>query len=292
MESIILMAHGAPQDLNDVEEYVLRVRQGRPLDPLKMAEIRRHYELIGGSPLLNWTTRQADALEELLKTHSDNRKVYLGMRHSAPFIKNTVEQMIADGVRTTTAICLTPQFSNLTIGAYRTALEAAIDGRDLQFRLIPSYARHPRLIQAFAANLNQTLEERPRAFVVFTAHSLPESVLRSGDPYDHEVKSTACLVAKACNLTDWRFAYQSQGMTSDKWLGSTVESRIDEIAAKGFSELIIQPIGFVCDHVEILYDIDIHYRDYASAKGINVLRPPSLNDSRLFIDLLFQLAQR
>ena len=132
----------------------------------------------------------------------------------------------------------------------------------------------------------------PGAFVVFTAHSLPERVIAEGDPYDYEVKETAVHVAKPCRLQDWRFAYQSQGMTSDTWLGPTVETRLTELAAKGVTEVLVMPIGFVCDHVEILYDIDVHYRQDAAAKGIKLNRTESLNDSPLFIELLSQLAVR
>jgi ferrochelatase len=195
-------------------------------------------------------------------------------------------------VQSATAICLTPQFSQLTIGAYRKALEDAIAGRSLQWKLVPSYAKHPQLIRAFAENLNAVLQAQPDAFVIFSAHSLPERALSHGDPYDYEVKETALLVAKKCRLPDWRFAYQSQGMTSEKWLGPTVEARLDEIASKSISKVVVMPVGFVCDHLETLYDIDIHFCEYAENKGIALYRAPSLNDSPLFVELLYQLAAR
>jgi ferrochelatase len=291
MEAVILLAHGAPENLEKVDEYVLRIRHGRPLATELMETIRERYKLVGGSPLLQWTEKQAAGLQALLKARSDPRKVYFGMRHSHPFIQETVDQMISEGVTSAKAICLAPQFSRLTIGAYKSALEEAIAGRNLTFEMISSYAKHPILIQAFATNLQNALQSHPGSFVIFTAHSLPESAIKEGDPYDYQVKETAVLVARACQLPDWRFAYQSQGMTSEKWLGPTVVSRLDELAAKGVTQVLIAPIGFVCDHVEILYDIDVQFREIAGAKGITLRRISSLNDSPLFLELLLDLAR-
>src|SRR4029453_6542130 len=146
----------------------------------------------------------------------------------------------------------------------------------LQYELIESFGRHPLLIDAFHSGLAETKNQHPQALVLFTAHSLPARVLQEGDPYDWEVKETARLSARAGNLSDWKFAYQSQGLIDEKWLGPTVESRIDELAFQGRSEMIIHPVGFVCDHVEILYDIDIAFREYAQKKGIQLYRVPSL----------------
>lgn len=286
MEAVILLAHGAPQSLDDVPAYVLRIRHGRPLDQHLMDQICERYRLIGGSPLLHWTQRQAEELQKLM----NDRKVYFGMKYSAPWIRDAVDQMIADGVRSARAICLAPQFSALTIGSYQNALKEAIAGRELSFTIVPSYATHPQLIRAFAASLQSALVQHPDALVIFTAHSLPARVLGEGDPYDYQAKATAVQVAKACNLNDWRFAYQSQGMTAGKWLGPTVEARLDELSTKSVSKVVIMPVGFVCDHVEVLYDIDIQFKQYAAQKGIELFRAPSLNDSPDFIELLHRLS--
>ena len=286
MEAVILLAHGAPRTFEEVDSYVLRIRHGRPLDEHLMQQIRDRYRLIGGSPLLHWTTRQAQELQKLLP----DRRVYFGMKYSEPFIRETVDTMIADGVRSATAICLAPQFSKLTIGGYQNSLHEAIRDRELSIRFVAGYAIHPQLIAAFAANLKQALSVHPGVSVIFTAHSLPARAISEGDPYDYQVKQTAALVARACNVSDWRFAYQSQGMTGETWLGPTVESRLDELAAKSITRVAMMPIGFVCDHVEILYDIDIHFRNYAAEKAIELYRAPSLNDSPQFIELLRTLA--
>ena len=286
MEAVILLAHGAPESLDDVEPYVLRIRHGRPLEAALMEQIRERYRLIGGSPLLLWTQRQAAGLQSLLQ----DRKVYFGMRYSSPLIRETVDQMIADGVRSVRAICLAPQFSAFTIGAYQKALNEAIADRDLQFEMVRSYATHPQLIRAFAAKLQNTLQKHPGAFVLFTAHSLPARALAEADPYDYQAKQTAVHVAKACGLNDWRFAYQSQGMTAERWLEPAVEARLSELSVKSISKAVIMPVGFVCDHVEVLYDIDIYFRQLAAKNGIELFRAESLNDSSEFLELLRQLS--
>jgi ferrochelatase len=289
MKAILLMAHGAPKTLNDVDQYVLHIRHGRPLEPAQINEIRRRYELVGGSPLLDFTFKQAAALQNQLS----GEKVYVGMRHSPPFINETIATMHAEGVTSIIGICMAPQYSLMTIGAYEQTLQKAISdsGSDMTYELVKSFAMHPGLIRAFAFKVQETLSVHPGAFVIFTAHSLPEKILQQADPYDYQVKETARLVAKELALPDWRFAYQSQGMTSDKWLGPTVEFRIDELKAKGVNEILITPIGFVSDNVEILYDIDVSFREYARERGIELHRSASLNDSSEFINLLQELVR-
>ncbi len=290
MKAILLMAHGAPMTLDDVEPYVLNIRHGRPLEPDRMKEIQDRYKIVGGSPLLELTFNQAAALQNKL---GDAAKVYTGMRHSPPFIADTISKMGSEGVTSIIAICMTPQFSQMTIGAYEEALQKGISetGSSISYELVKSFARRPGLIRAFAARIQKSLSSHPASFVIFTAHSLPEKILQQGDPYDYEVKETARLVAQELSLSDWRFAYQSQGMTSDKWLGPAVESRIEELHAKGVREILIAPIGFVCDNVEILYDIDVMFRKYAQEREMILHRAASLNDSSDLIHLLHELVR-
>lgn len=286
MKAILFMAHGAPRNQDEIEEYVLHIRHGRPLPPEQMSVIKERYQMVGGSPLIQWTEKQVEAVQSRV-----SQPVYIGMRHSHPFIQDTVAKMASDGVDSFVGLCLAPQFSRLTVGAYQKVLDDAIaqTGKPMQYSLVNSYAKHPGLIRAFCARLAEARAQHPEAFVLFTAHSLPERVLQEGDSYNFEVKETARLTALAAQLADWRFAYQSQGMTNEKWLGPTVETRIDELSEKGIREILVSTIGFVCDHVEVLYDVDIHFRDYARGKGITLYRAASLNDSPEFIDLLHTL---
>jgi protoporphyrin/coproporphyrin ferrochelatase len=277
-QAVLLLAHGAPERLDDIEAYLSFVRGGRPSNAQVTEEVTRRYTAIGGgSPLLRWTRAQAEALERLLGV-----PVHIAMRNWHPFIQDVVPRIDAHRVA---AVCLAPQYSEMSIGIYiRKVAEAA---PPFEIRWAKSYHDEPLLIEAFAERLGRS---HPR--VLFTAHSLPERALAPDDPYDRECRATAALVAGRLGLAGWDFAYQSQGMTGERWLGPTVESFLDRYAACGIKEVAIAPIGFVCDHVEILYDIDIQFRDYAAARGITVTRPESLNDSPLFTAALAEVVKR
>jgi len=286
-QAVLLVAHGAPERLEDVEAYLALVRGGRPGSPKILKEVRSRYAAIGGSsPLLRWTRAQAEALERSL-----DLPVFFGMRNWSPFIRDAVEQVRDAGIERLAAICLAPQFSESSVGLYirRTADAARETGMAAEILWSRGFHDEPLLIEAFAERLCPLAGTRR---VLFTAHSVPEKVLAGGDPYARETRATAAAVAARLGLADWDFAYQSQGMTDDRWLGPTVESRLDQYAAEGLHELVIHPIGFVCDHVEVLFDIDILFREYAAARGIAVLRPESLNDSPTFTAALAEVARR
>jgi ferrochelatase len=282
---VLLLAHGAPERVEDVESYLGFVRGGRPGSPQVVEEVRHRYAAIGGSsPLLQWTRVQAEALERVL-----GMPVFFGMRNWHPFIRETME--LVRPVDRLAAICLAPQFSELSVGLYIKRTEEAKRDANVAAELVwaKSYHDEPLLIEAFAERLRPVVGS---ARVLFTAHSLPEKALANGDPYDRETRETAALVAARAGIAEWDFAYQSQGMTGDKWLGPTVESLLDRYAAEGIREVVVDPIGFVCDHVEILYDIDIAFQDYAAARGITLRRPESLNDSPTFTAALAEVARR
>jgi protoporphyrin/coproporphyrin ferrochelatase len=270
--------------VEDVERYLWFVRGGRPASPKILEEVRHRYQAIGGSsPLLHWTRVQAEALEKLLGI-----PVFFGMRNWHPFIRETMDAIQAAGVDRIAAVCLAPQFSELSVGLYiqRTEEAARERGVTAEFLWARSLHDHPALIEAFAERLAPVAEARR---VLFTAHSLPEKALAPGDPYDAETRGTAAAVAARLGLADWDFAYQSQGMTGDGWLGPTVESRLDAYAEEGLRTVAIDPIGFVCDHVEVLFDIDVLFKDYAKERGIELVRPESLNGSAAFTKALAEV---
>ncbi|MBV9742117.1 MAG: ferrochelatase [Acidobacteriia bacterium] len=284
---VLLLAHGAPERVEDVESYLQHVRGGRPVGPKVVEEVRHRYVEIGGcSPLLAWTRKQAEALSALLGI-----AVFFGMRNWHPFIAETMEQVRDSGIEKIAAICLAPQFSGMSVGLYikRTEEAGARLGVAAEFAWAKSFATEPLLIEAFAERLAPVAGNRR---VLFTAHSLPEKALANGDPYDRETHATAAAVAERLGIRDWDFAYQSQGMTDDVWLGPTVEARLDAYAAEGLREVVVDPIGFVCDHVEVLYDIDILFKGYATERGIALTRPESLNDSPTFTKALAEVAKR
>jgi ferrochelatase len=279
-EAVLLLAHGAPTRIEDVEAYLENVRGGRPRNQAVVDEVTHRYRDIGGaSPLLCWTTEQAEALQRLLGI-----PVHFAMRNWQPFIRDVVPPIQADRVA---GICLAPQFSELSVGLYRKRTTEAAPALNISWA--ESYHDEPLLIEAFAEKLRPLL---PAERIVFTAHSLPERALANGDPYERECRATADLVAKNVGLASYDFAFQSQGMTGDQWLGPTVEATLDRYAAEGVRDVVIHNIGFVCDHVEILWDIDIGFRDYARDRGIAIRRPESLNGSPTFTAALAEVAKR
>jgi ferrochelatase len=285
---VLLLAHGAPERVEDVEQYLGFVRGGRPSNPRITAEVRHRLAAIGGSsPLLAWTRAQAEALQKLLGV-----PVFFGMRNWRPFVAETMEKVRDAGLDRIAAVCLAPQFSELSVGLYIKRTEEARQNAGVTAEMVWARSFHdePLLIEAFAERLAPVVE--PGRRVLFTAHSLPEKALAAGDPYDRETRATAAAVAARVGLADWEFAYQSQGMTDDRWLGPTVESCLDRYAAEGIREVVVHPIGFVCDHIEVLYDIDIQFRNYARERGMALFRPESLNGSSTFTAALAEVARR
>ena len=290
--AVLLLAHGAPDRLEDIPEFLLNVRGGRPLPEPVVKEITHRYSLIGGgSPLLSWTLAQAEQLAETLA-----HPVYVGMRNWKPFIAEAVQKMRDEGVERAVALCLSPQNSRTSIGLYKKRLGEAVqkNAPQLQVDFIESWHNHPLLIQAFleklvVARARVRAETGTDAPIIFTAHSVPEKTIADGDPYADQARETARRVAEAMELASYRVAFQSQGMTAEPWIGPSVESQIDELAAQSYRHVLLAPIGFVCDHVEILYDIDVLFRDYGKSRGVTVHRSDSLNDSPLFTKALTEI---
>ncbi len=286
---VLLLAHGAPDRLGDIPEFLLNVRGGRALPEKVVEEIIHRYSTIGGgSPLLKFTNRQAAALAKVL-----GHAVYVGMRNWKPLILDTIRRISEDGVERIVALCLAPQNSRTSVGLYRKYLLGAVAkiAPRLRVEFVESWHDHPLLVAAFQEKVSEALarveaEAGKPVPIIFTAHSVPEQTIANGDPYERQVKETAALVAEAMNLKEWRVAFQSQGMTDEPWIGPTVESQIDLLAAAGHRHVLLAPVGFVSDHVEILYDIDVIFRDYGKAKGVIVSRSESLNDSPLVIQAM------
>jgi ferrochelatase len=285
---VLLLAHGAPDRLEDIPAFLLNVREGRKLPDAVVNEIIRRYTLIGGSPLLRLTTLQAEGLAKLL-----GRPVYVGMRNWKPFISEAVRQIKADGVERVVALCLAPQNSRTSIGLYKKYLFEDVErlAPNVQVDFIENWHDHSGLVEAFRERLATALARVQATAggpvpVIFTAHSVPEKTIQGGDSYEQQVRETAALVAKAMGLKEFSVAFQSPGMTGEPWIGPRVESLIDELASYGQRHVLLAPVGFVCDHVEILYDIDIFFREYGKTRGVTVHRSASLNDSPLFIQAL------
>jgi ferrochelatase len=290
--AILLLAHGSPESPADIPEFMKHITGGRPVPDAVMKEVTYRYSLIGKSPLTEITMQQAEALQASL-----GLPVYVGMRNWKPFISAAVRQIVDCGINKVVAICLAPQNSSTSVGLYSKVLaDERKPGLAVQF--VESWHDHPLLIQAFAEQLEpvwrQASAEIGNALpVIFTAHSVPMRTIHAGDPYEKQAKETAQLVARRITeLTPelQHFAFQSQGMTGGPWLGPTVETVMLEQKRQGHKGVVIAPIGFVCDHVEVLYDIDINFRQFAREQDLKMWRPESLNTSRTFIAALAKLA--
>jgi ferrochelatase len=281
--AVLLLAHGSPDSVDQIPEFLLRVTGGRALPPEVIKEVQHRYGLIGRSPLTELTLNQADLL-----AHKLGLRVNVGMRNWKPYIADAVRAMVADGVSRAVVICLAPQNSRTSVGLYRAALTK--ENPPFAFDFVESWHDHPLLIKAFAERLRDAWP--PGTPIIFTAHSVPQRTITDGDPYERQAKETASLVAKAAALApeDWTFAFQSQGMSGGPWLGPTVEDTILGLKQKGHSAVFIQPVGFLCDHVEVLYDIDISFKQFAEKQGIGLTRAASLNDSPWLTDALADLA--
>jgi len=290
--AVLLLAHGSPASVEDVPEFLLHVTGGRQLPHEVVEEVSHRYGAIGKSPLTDLTLKQAEllALEIAMP-------VYVGMRNWHPFVAQALAQMQADGISRAVVICLAPHNSRTSVGLYRKSLAQCADP-ELTFDFVESWHDQPQLIQAFAQKLTSGLEKARRESgkqppVIFTAHSVPQRTVLDGDPYEVQARQTAALVAKAAGLNEngWSFAFQSQGVSGGPWLGPTVQDTITRLKQSGHDQVFVQPIGFLCDHVEILYDIDIAFAEFAQEKGMRLSRAESLNDSPLLTSALAQIVR-
>jgi len=295
---VLVMAYGGPASLEEIPGYLADIRHGRPTPRAVLDEITENYRAIGGrSPLLEVSRRQVDALAAEL---GGGYRCYLGMRHWSPWIEEVVGQMAADGVTRAVGLVLAPHFSALSVARYQQKVADGLDlyrGR-IHFEHVASYHDDPELVEAFASRVRDGIgrwpaDERGHVHVVFSAHSLPLRVLASGDPYGDQCLETARLVAERADLPEsrWSWAYQSAGRTPEPWAGPDLGEHLDALAAQGIRDVVSIPVGFVSDHVEILFDIDRRAGSIAKALGIRLERPPALNDDPVFVSALARLVR-
>jgi ferrochelatase len=297
---VLLMAYGGPDSLDDIPAFLADIRGGRPTSPELIHEISENYRKIGGkSPLLELTRQQGSALETLLNDGLAEPKyrIYLGMRHWTPRIKDTVDQMIADGIEQAVALVLAPHYSSMSIAKYFEKLNEALaeNPKPFTYKAIISYHDHPLYIEALANRVHDGLATMPAdTLVIFSAHSLPTRIIAQGDPYDTQLRESAALIAGKVGLLpeQWTFSYQSAGRSPEPWLGPQLQDYVAELAGKGHMNLLSVPIGFVADHVEILYDIDIWAQSVARDLQVTLVRVPSLNNDPLFIAALTDLIKQ
>jgi protoporphyrin/coproporphyrin ferrochelatase len=282
MIGLLVMAYGGPNNLDEVEPYLMDVRGHRSTAPEIVHEVRERYREIGGrSPIRERTQAQADALQHVLDQQGGGFKAFVGMRHWHPFIQDTLAEMRAQGIERTVGLVMAPHFSRMSIQAYFNKIEEANSG--MQIARIHDWHLLPEYLFALTDRVQVALERFPESVradvpVIFTAHSLPERILEWGDPYPMQLLATTDALMDRLGPRPHEFAYQSAAISTEPWLGPDASEVMERFAAEGRRHMLICPIGFVCEHVEILYDIDIVYQKLAKERGVQLERIVMLND--------------
>ena len=282
MIGVLVMAYGGPDNLDEVEPYLMDVRGYRATAPEIIQEVRERYREIGGrSPIRERTQAQADALQRVLDQQGGGFKTFVGMRHWNPFIQDTLAEMRAQGIERSVGLVMAPHFSRMSIQAYFNKIEDANSG--MQVAKIADWHLLPEYIDALTQRVQVALERFPESVreqvpVIFTAHSLPERILEWGDPYPMQLLATTDALAERLGSRPYEFAYQSAAISTEPWLGPDASEVMERYAAEGKRHMLICPIGFVCEHVEILYDIDVVYQKLASDLDVQLERIVMLND--------------
>jgi protoporphyrin/coproporphyrin ferrochelatase len=283
-DAVVLMAYGSPSTADDIRPYFEDVRGGRPVSDEAVAALAERYRRIGGrSPLDEVTEAQRAALEGEL-----GLPVFVGMKHWQPRIAEAVDCALEGGATRVIGVVLAPHFSRMSVGEYRERLEAALEGRDAELLLVESWHDDPAFLDAVAGRLRGT-----DSWVVFTAHSLPERILAEGDPYRDQLLETSQLVAERAGLDErWSFAFQSASPTGEPWLGPDILEELERLHGEGVRNVLVAPVGFVSDHLEILWDLDVEAREKAGELGLELARIESLNDDPAFVAALAGVVQK
>ena len=283
--AVVLMAYGSPDRLEDVPAYYADIRGGRPIDPAHLEGLVARYRRLGieeSNPLNEITEVTRAALEVEL-----GMPVFTGMRHWQPRIADAVEQAVAGGADTIVGLVLAPHYSTLSIGKYRTQIVDALAGR-AELRFVERWGSEPGYVELLA----ERLAEHRHEHIVFTAHSLPARVLDEGDPYRDELLESSRLVAERAGAQEWTFAFQSESPTGEPWLGPDILEHLNELAANDVRDVVLCPIGFVADHLEIRWDLDVEAADRARELGVRLERTQLPNAEPAFIRVLAGLVRR
>jgi protoporphyrin/coproporphyrin ferrochelatase len=293
MIGVLVMAYGGPNNLEEVEPYLLDVRGYRPTSAEIIDEVRERYREIGGrSPILEQTQAQADAIESALNRNDGEFKAFVGMRHWHPFIKDVLADMQAQGIERAVGVVMAPHYSRMSIGAYYQKVNEA--NSPIELARIEAWHLQTGYINALVNHVREALnhfpeEIRSKVPIIFTAHSLPEKILEWNDPYPTQLQETVSAVMEKLGPQPNQFAYQSAAISNTPWLGLDAGEIIERLAMEDKNHILICPIGFVCEHVEILYDIDIVYQNLAKSLGVHLERIEMLNTAPEMIDGLARL---
>jgi len=292
---VLVMSYGTPASLDEIESYYTHIRRGNPPTPEMLADLTGRYEAIVGGvfPLRENTDAQVAGLQAALERIEPGRYIcYQGLKHAQPYIEDGVARMAADGIREAVGIVLAPHYSTMSVGSYIKRARESAEQQGIRMRFVEEYHLHPKLISALTDRIRAGLakfgDETPVGDikVLFSAHSLPERILEMGDPYPQQLLATSAAIAEAAGVTNWQFTWQSAGRTREPWLGPDILDTLQEVRTAGAERVLIAPIGFVSDHLEVLYDIDIEAKDVAAKLGMQLERIEMLNTDPLYMETL------
>lgn len=296
---VLVMSYGTPESMERIEAYYTHIRRGNKPSAEQLKELTDRYEAIVGGvfPLRENTDRQVSTLQETLnrdkRAEGTEFVCYQGLKHASPLIEDGVEQMVKDGIKEAIGIVLAPHYSVMSVGTYIKRAQAKADEAGLSISFVESYHLHPRLIEALATRVSAKLdlfEEagalRDSVRVLFSAHSLPEKILSMGDPYQEQLLETSKAVAEKAGVSQWQFTWQSAGQTSVPWLGPDILDTLQDLSQEQVEDVLVAPIGFVSDHLEVLYDLDIEAKSVARELDMRLERIESLNSDPLYMETL------
>lgn len=295
IKGLLVMAYGTPTKEEEIEPYYTHIRHGRKPEPEDLQDLKDRYEAIGGvSPLAKITEDQANSLCDKLNEIQDEveYKVYIGLKHIAPFIEDAVENMAKDGITEAVSIVLAPHYSTFSIKSYNERAKEEAEKNGITLTSVVDWYKEPGYIQFWADGIkeiytNMSKEEQEKTALIVSAHSLPEKILQNGDPYPEQLKETAQLISEATGITNYEVGWQSEGNTPDPWIGPDVQDLTrDLFNEKGYRSFIYAPVGFVADHLEVLYDNDYECKVVCDEVGANYYRPEMPNVAPLFIETL------
>lgn len=293
---LLVMAYGTPRNVDEIEPYYTHIRRGRKPSQEALDELTERYEAIGGiSPLAEITKAQGQELEKKLNELNDDVqfKLYFGLKHIDPFIEDAIEQMKKDGIEEAISIVLAPHYSTFSVKSYNgRAKEHSEKINGPKIASIDSWYRHPKFIQYWSDEIQKSMasmteDEKDKSVVIFSAHSLPEKILQNGDPYPDQLKETADLIASLAGIKHYTIGWQSEGKTPEPWIGPDVQDLTRDLYNKnGYTSIVYCPVGFVADHLEVLFDNDVECKIITDELGINYYRPEMPNAKPQFIECL------
>ncbi|MCY0870226.1 MAG: ferrochelatase [Firmicutes bacterium] len=301
---LLVMAYGTPASLDEVRPYYTHIRRGSPPSPEQLQDLLRRYEAIGGcSPLNDITMAQARLLHERLQALRDagapvpRLRLFVGMKHCRPFIANAVQQIADAGLKQFVGVVLAPHYASMSVAVYQREAREAAQRTGLAAHLVDAWHTEPAFIEGLVRRVKKArraLQDAngQRMMVLFTAHSLPERIVAAGDPYPQQLLETAESVACGAGVETWQFAWQSAGRTAEKWLGPDILDVLRDLASQGYDAVLVCPVGFVSDHLEVLYDVDIEAQAVARECGLRLARTESFNTDDALVEALASAVQK